>query len=81
MTKDTAWQAIQASFRCSAELQKLMHLLKEQLTADEYKPLAFGIANAIDTINVQVMEPALKAHPDLEHKIESDLAKFGRIER
>jgi hypothetical protein len=81
MNKSTAWQAIQTTFRCSAELQKLLQLLKQELSADEYRPLARGIATAIDTINVQVMEPALKAHPDLEHKIESDLAKFGRIDR
>jgi hypothetical protein len=79
MDKTTAWKAIKAAFRCGAELQALLPVLKNNCTASEYKKFAVGIAHAIDTINVQLLERALTAHPELKDKIESDLAKSGRI--
>ncbi len=79
MDKDMAWAAIQTAFRCGAELQSLLAELKQRCSADDYKKFAAGVAAAIDTVNVQLIDRALKAHPDLEDRIESDLKKAGRI--
>lgn len=79
MDEDTAWKAIQTAFRCGAELQSLLPLLKERCSADEYKQFAIGIATAVDTVNVQLIDRALKAQPGLRDKIESDLARTGHI--
>jgi hypothetical protein len=79
MDKTAAWKMIQTAFRCGAELQGLMHGLRQELSADEYESFAVGIAAALDGINVQLIERALKAHPELKDKIEFDLAKLGRI--
>jgi hypothetical protein len=79
MDEATAWKFIQTAFSCGRELQTLLQLLKERCTAEEYKQFRIGIATALDTINVQLIDRALKAHPELRAKIETDLARTGRI--
>ncbi len=79
MDKATAWIIIQTAFRCGSDLQGLLRLLKDRCGPDEYKQFATGIATAIDAVNVQLIDRALAAHPDLKEKIESDLAHTGRI--
>jgi hypothetical protein len=73
MDKELAWAAITAAFSCGAELQNLLQRLKQGCDAETYKQFAVGIATAIDTINVEVIDRALKKHPDLERRIEADL--------
>jgi len=77
--KATAWNVIQAAFRCGRELQALLPSLKDRCGPDEYKQYARGVGAALDSINTQLIEPALNAHPELREKIEPDLAKFGHI--
>ena len=79
MDKATAWNAIKVAFRCGAELQALLPVLKDNCTASEYKDFAIGIVRALDTVNVELIDRALTAHPELRNKIEVDLAKLGRI--
>ncbi len=79
MRQDPGWKVIQTAFRCGAELQTLLQFLKENCSADEYRHYALGIAAAVDSINVQLTDRVIKIHPELRNKIESDLAKFGRI--
>jgi hypothetical protein len=79
MDKDTAWRVIQVGFKCGRDLQELLQLLKARSDASEYKQFATGIATVVDTINVQLIDRALKNHPELKKKIESDLAKAGRV--
>jgi hypothetical protein len=79
MEQDVAWRIIQAAFRCAADLQGLLEFLKENCSADEYRHYALGIAVAVDSVNVQLTDRALSAHPELADRIKSDLAKFGHI--
>jgi len=79
MQQGTAWRVIQTAFQCGRELQVLLRFLKENGSADEYQHYASGIAAAVDAINVQLTDGALKLHPELRQKIESDLAKFGHL--
>jgi hypothetical protein len=79
MEQGTAWRMIQTAFKCGRELQGLLQILKKELSVDEYKLFAVGIATAVDTINVQLIDRALKVHPELRAKIEADLANSGRI--
>ena len=79
MTREDNWQVIQAAFRCGRELQALLRTLKEKCPADEYRQYATGIAAAIDVLNVQLVDRALSANPELREKIESDLANVGNV--
>ena len=79
MTNEQAWRVVQVAFRGAAELQELIGVLKQNCTGDEYKRYSTGIAAAIDAINVHLLNGVLSDHPNLRAKIESDLAKFGRL--
>ena len=79
MKQEIAWQVIRSAYRCSADLQVLMKVLKANCTADEYKPFAFAIATVIDTINVQLTDRVVEKNPELGKRIESDIAKYGRL--
>jgi hypothetical protein len=79
MDSKLAWHIIGLSFRVSRELQALLPLLKEQCSADEYKGHARAIAGAIHGVNTALIDRALAAQPELEDRIEAELAEFGRI--
>jgi hypothetical protein len=79
MDSEHAWRVVQVAFKASAELQELLHFLKQHCTAEDYKGYSRGVAASIDAINVQLLDRALTAHPKLRTKIESDLARFGCI--
>ena len=79
MNKDLARQMIRLNFRCSRELQELMVLLKEQLSADEYKNHAKNIATAIAATGEALTNTALSSFPELENEIEANLSKYGRF--
>jgi hypothetical protein len=79
MNSEHAWRVVQVAFKASADLQELLHFLKQNCTSEDYKGYSLGIAASIDAINVHLLDRALKAHPKLRTKIESDLARFGRI--
>jgi hypothetical protein len=57
----------------------LSQLLKWQANPIENKQFVTGIAPVIDTINVQLIDRSIELHPELKNKIESDLAKYGRV--
>jgi hypothetical protein len=78
MDIDLARHIVRVNFRCSRELQDLMHLLKEQLPEIEYKKHAHGIAAAIAAIGDALTNKAIAAHPKLEREIEASIAKFDR---
>ena len=79
MNSEHAWRVVQVAFKASAELQELLRFLKQHCTPEGYKGYSLGIAASIDAINVQLLDRALTAHPNLRTKIESGLARFGRI--
>ena len=79
MDKSLAWQMIRTAYKCSADLQVLLRALKESCPPDEYRGHARAIAAAIDSLGVQLIDRAVQAYPDLEQKIESDMARFDRL--
>ena len=79
MDSELAWDLIRLSFRVAGELQELLPRLKEQCSAEEYKGHARAIAGAIHGVNTALIDRALAAHPELEDRIEAELAEFGRI--
>jgi hypothetical protein len=78
MDSKLAWHLIGVSFRVAGELQELLPRLKEQCSAEEYKGHARAIAGAIHGVNTALIDRALAAHPELEDRIEAELAEFGR---
>jgi hypothetical protein len=79
MDSKLAWHLIGVSFRVTGELQELLPRLKEQCSAEEYKGHARAIAGAIHGVNTALIDRALAEHPELEDRIEAELAEFGRI--
>jgi hypothetical protein len=78
MNIDVARYMVRQSFRIARELQDVMALLKECCGADEYQQHATDIAGAIDAVNVALLNRAIKAFPELEREIESQLTACGR---
>ena len=79
MNKDLARHMIRINFRCSHDMQDLMHLLREQLPADEYKLHASNIATAIAAVGDALTNKALTLYPELESEVEACLSKYGRF--
>lgn len=79
MNADLARHMVRVAFQTSRDLQDLMGLLREQLTAEEYKSHAIGIAAAIAGIGDALTNKALAAHPELRAEIDEKLAKYGRF--
>ena len=78
MDTDLARHTIRIAFQASRDLEDLMHLLKEQLGAEEYKDYALGIATAIAGIGDALTNKALVRYPELKYEIDEKLAKYGR---
>lgn len=79
MTRTAAWQMIRTAYKCAADLQTLMRNLKADCPAGEYEAHARAIAASIASLNINVVERALQAHPELRKRIESDIAAHGRL--
>ena len=79
MDTDLAWDMVRVSFRVGRELRDLLPRLKEQCGAEEYKDHARAIAGAIHGANTALIDRALASYPELEARIEAELAKSGRI--
>jgi hypothetical protein len=79
MMSADAWQMIRTAYKCSAELQVLLRALKENCPPEEYRGHARAIAAAIDSLGVQLIDRAVQAYPDLQKRIESDIATYGRL--
>ena len=57
----------------------LLLRLKKQCSAEEYKGHARAIAGAIHGVTTALIDRALAAQPELEDRIEAELAEFRRI--
>ncbi len=79
MNSDMAWQVIRAAYRSSRELNEFLYILKSQGDKDDYEFYRKGIATAIHLIHVELTDRALSRHPELEQRIERELAEFGKI--
>ena len=79
MDIETARDVVRAAFRSSSELQRLLGPLKERCSPDEYRDYARGIAAAIDSIGVNLINKAIAAYPELSSEIETSIANRGRF--
>jgi hypothetical protein len=79
MDKDVAWSVIRKVFQVSAELQGLMQDLRKTCDAKDYHTYAVAIAATIDRMNVESLDRTLARYPDLEQRIERDIAQHGRL--
>jgi hypothetical protein len=79
MMRSAAKRRVRVSFSVGRELRDLLLRLKEQCSAEEHKGHARAIAGAIHGVNTALIDRALAAQPELEDRIEAELAEFGRI--
>ena len=77
MDKDVAREVIATVFRCGDELQKLLRLLKERCSPQDYKVYARQVAMAIDDIDNALLEKVMAQFPELKGEIQAKLARSG----
>ena len=70
---------IRAVFRSEHELGNLLELLENHCNEAEYKIYAKAIASAIASINLEVMNRIIDAHPGLEAEIDASIKKYDRF--
>jgi hypothetical protein len=78
MDKNIAREVVRAVFRSGGELEKLLGVLKDRSSAEEYKVYTRQVATAIDGIHVALLNKVLAQFPELEAEIEANLARTGR---
>jgi hypothetical protein len=77
MDKDIAREVIRAVFRSGSELEKLIGMLKDRCSPEDYKSCIRQVATAIDGIHVALLNPILSRYPELKAEIEANLAHTG----
>ena len=78
MNRDLAREIIQAVFRSGSELEKLIGVLKDGCSPEDYKSYVRQVATAIDGIHVALLDPVLSRYPELNAEIEANIARTGR---
>jgi ribonuclease PH len=76
MDINLARHVIRSAFRSARELEDLMQMLKINISVEEYKDYALGIAAAIDGINVALLDKVLASHPELKDELKASMAKY-----
>ena len=71
MDIDTARTVVDAIFRSGGELQKMLPLIRERCSPEEYDGYAKAIAACLAEMSLQVMNRLLAEHPVLEDEIEA----------
>ncbi len=79
MDKEVAREVIRAAFRSGAELQKLLGLLKERCSPEDYKDYARQVTTAIDDIDAALLDKVLAQFPELRDEILAHQARAGHI--
>jgi len=79
MELDLARHVAAASFRAMSELTALLEVIKNHGSPDEYETFGRAIATCAATIGTEVIDRALREHPDLEKEIEQRVQKFGFV--
>ena len=79
MDKEFASEVIRAAFRSGAELQKLLGLLKERCSPEDYKDYARQVTTAIDDIDAALLDKVLAQFPELRDEILAHQARAGHI--
>jgi len=78
MDKEVAREVIRAAFRSGAELEKLLPVLKQRCSAEEYKDYARQVGMAIDGIDAALLDKVLAQFPELNAEIEAKMVAAGR---
>jgi len=78
MDKEVAREVIRAAFRSGAELEKLLPMLKQHCSAEDYKDYARQVGMAIDGIDAALLDKVLAQFPELNAEIEAKMAAAGR---
>lgn len=79
MNIDLALYIARAALRSSHELSDLLPFLKDNLSKPEFDRYAKAIATAVASIQLEVVNKLTDDCLGLEAKIDSDIAKFGRL--
>jgi hypothetical protein len=68
-----------AALRSSHEIGDLLPFLKEHLAEDAYARYAEGIATAVASIQLEVMDRIFSDVPQLKQEFENQVNRYGRV--
>ena len=80
MNIELARDLVRSAFLTSADLQKMLPAIKANCSEEEYRELARGIAQAIDSVWVALTSKALATYPQLTAEIDARIASDGRYD-
>jgi hypothetical protein len=76
MDFDLAKYVVQSAFRSGRELNELLPLLKAHCDAQTYRTMSMGIARALASIQMELINRVLEIHPALESEINQKITKY-----
>ena len=76
--RDLARHVIRTAFGTTRELGTLLQTLKQHLSEDEYNRYAVAIAEAIDGVNVALLNTTFASYPELKGEVEASIEKYDR---
>lgn len=78
MHLELARHVVRSAFRSASELERLIDLLREHCSDEEYATYLRAIATASASIQLELVNRMTSAHPCLEGEIEANITKYGR---
>ena len=79
MEMDLARHVVAACYRAMSELTALLEVIKIHGKPDEYETFGRAIATCAATIGTEVIDRALREHPELEKETEARVQKFAFV--
>jgi hypothetical protein len=62
-TEEQAERILKAAYTCNDLLDELLRSLKEELSVEDYRKLAYGVGTVINEVFSSVAEPIYRKHP------------------
>ncbi len=62
-TEEQAERILKVAYSCNQLLEELLYSLKNELAAEEYKKLTYGVGTVINEVFSAIAEPVYRKHP------------------
>ena len=79
MNEELAEYVATSAFKSLSDLGRLLAILKESLSDDEYEPYKKTLAYVCALIAEEILLEVFSSHPNIEQKINSIIDKYGKL--
>jgi len=79
MNEELAEYVAICTFKSLSELGRVLSILKEQLSEEEYEPYRQSLARICALISEEILIKIFSTHPELELKISYLIDKYGKL--